>query len=351
MVDKVLFLEKYFWLIKIILGIVVLIILQLILPYVLKTLKKQSESSNGDKHKEFYKIFYNPLKVLIWIFILSFIFSVIALKFEFSKFLIYINKTRNLAIILDLAWILIKWKNKIKSSVFSKSKKLVDKHSLEFVSKIITVIIFFITSLWSLQVIGLNIMPLMAFSSIGAAAIGFAAKDAIANFFGGLMLYINRPFVIGDLVDIPSQNIIGHIECIGWYNTRIRELQKIPIYVPNNIFSNVLIKNKSRRSHRRLEEIIKIKYSDFEKILPLIEEIKTYISQNKHFDKAFEPYVFFTDFNDFSLDILVKAYTFITNEREFYELRHHVLLFIESILKKYDAQIPYPTTSVEFLNK
>jgi len=117
---------------------------------------------------------------------------------------------------------------------------MIDKPSIDFLGKILTIIIVFISFLMILQIVGGDIMPLVAFGGIGAAAIGFAAKDVIANFFGGLMLFITRPFVNGDLIEMPSNNIIGHIETIGWYNTCIRELSKMAVYVPNSSFSTAL---------------------------------------------------------------------------------------------------------------
>jgi MscS family membrane protein len=345
------FFEKHLWLVKITIGVIFLIVFQIILSYSLKLIKKKAEKNKKTESKDIYKLFYTPINLLIWIFVIAFILSVIAFEFDLPNFSVYVTKIRNLAIVLDLLWLMFKWKKKIQQRIILRKQKYIDKHSIEFIGKIVSITILFITILIVLQLIGLNIMPLMAFSSIGAATIGFAAKDIIANFFGGLMLYMNRPFVKGDLIEVPSQDILGTVENIGWYSTCIKELQKIPIYVPNNIFSNSLIKNKSRRSHRRMEETIKIRYDDFAKVQLIVDEIKDYIIKNNHFDPSLDQYVFFDNFSDFSLDILVKAYTTVTSQKEFYELRHNFLLKVQNIVVKHKAKMPYPIQSVELLNQ
>ena len=81
-----------------------------------------------------------------------------------------------------------------------------------------------------------HIAPLLAFGSIGAASLGFAGKDVIANFCSGLMLHITRPFVIGDEIMLPEKNLEGNIEEIGWFKTSIRDKEKRAVYLPNNFF-------------------------------------------------------------------------------------------------------------------
>ena len=115
-----------------------------------------------------------------------------------------------------------------------------------------------------LQVWGLNLAPLIAFGGIGAAAIGFAGKDVIANFFGGLMLHINRSFMVGDLIQMPDSHLEGYVEEIGWYLTTVREKKKGRYTCPMR-FSRMRVINGARMTHRRIEEKIGVRYEDFSK--------------------------------------------------------------------------------------
>jgi len=71
-----------------------------------------------------------------------------------------------------------------------------------------------------LQNLGFSISGVLAFGGVGGIAVGFAAKDLLANFFGGLTVYMDRPFVVGDWVRSPDKNIEGTVEHIGWRLTR-----------------------------------------------------------------------------------------------------------------------------------
>ena len=83
-----------------------------------------------------------------------------------------------------------------------------------------------------LQTLGLSISGLMAFGGMGGIAVGFAAKDILANFFGGLFIYTDRPFSVGDWIRSPDRDIEGTVEKIGWRVTRIRTFDKRPLYIP-----------------------------------------------------------------------------------------------------------------------
>jgi len=171
---------------------------------------------------------------------------VISEKFHFELVSHYLYKIRNIAIILDITWLVLRWKNQILNQVIRKEHKYIDKASVEFIGKIMSLAIWFVAILIILQRLGVNVMPLVAFGGIGAAAIGFAAKDVIANFFGGLVIHITKTFRGGETIEIVSKNIKGEVQRIGWYNTCIVEESNSAIYVPNSLFLTTAIRNISR---------------------------------------------------------------------------------------------------------
>lgn len=348
---KMSFSDKYLWIYRILIGVFLLICFELILPFILKIIKRKIHPPKYDWKAKLREIFYRPIQILIWIVAIWFIVISLAEHFKFTNILEPINKTKNIAIIIDIAWIFIRWKKEIQKEIIVRSEGKIDKTSIEFLGKILSVFIIFIALLLILQKLGINVMPLIAFGGVGAAAFAFAAKDVLANFFGGLMLYITRPFVNNDLVEIPSLNILGNIEHIGWYSTCVRELEKVPVYIPNSIFSNAIIKNSSRRTHRRIEETIKIRYVDFSKITYITDEIKKNLSNNKDIDNSFSPLVYFTTYSDYSLDIMLKVYTKTTEFQDFLRVKEEVLLNIKTILDNAKADFPYPVTSIDFLNQ
>jgi len=126
-----------------------------------------------------------------------------------------------------------------------------DRMTIGAVFKILRITVLILTLMVIFQTLGLSISGIIAFGGVGGAAVAFAAKDLLANFFGGLMVFLDKPFAVGDWIRSPDQNIEGTVEHIGWRVTRIRTFDKRPLYVPNSAFAQISIENPSRMTHRR----------------------------------------------------------------------------------------------------
>ena len=95
----------------------------------------------------------------------------------------------------------------------------------------------------ALPTVGIEITALLAFGGVGGLAVGFAAQDLLSNFFGGLMIYLDRPFTIGDWIRSPDREIEGTVESIGWRLTVVRTFDKRPLYIPNSVFTTLTVEN------------------------------------------------------------------------------------------------------------
>ena len=211
----------------------------------------------------------------------------------------------------------------------------------------LSIIIVFVAIMIVMQLYGLNIMPLLTFGGIGVAAVGLASKDVISNFFGGMMLHITKPFKRGEFISIPKADITGTVEHIGWYLTAIRDTNKSPVYVPNSMFAISSIKNISRTSYRRFDEIISIRYKDFSKIGKVVDHVRELLTNHKDINKDFDIHVYFSKINEFSLDLTVKAYTNTSDYGNFMKIQQDVLVKIYDLILKDGADAPFPTTTVE----
>ena len=110
--------------------------------------------------------------------------------------------------------------------------KPLDPTTVTAVARLLRATVIITAILVAMQLFGYSISGLLAFGGIGGIAVGFAAKDLLANFFGGLMIYLDRPFSVGDRVRSPDKEIEGTVEDIGWRLTRIRTFDKRPLYIP-----------------------------------------------------------------------------------------------------------------------
>lgn len=144
------------------------------------------------------------------------------------------------AAVLFCTWLALRGKKAIQ-------KLGLDRSSLKMFEKIYTAVVLFISTLLVLQIFGLDPIPVLTLSGVGAAVIGFASREIFANFFGGLMIYMTRPFSIGEEIELPGKKIAGTVEEIGWCVTAMRDGNKNLITIPNTLFSTEWIVNRSQR--------------------------------------------------------------------------------------------------------
>ncbi|NGX56688.1 MAG: Low conductance mechanosensitive channel YnaI [Candidatus Anoxychlamydiales bacterium] len=348
--DYVSFIKDHFWILKIVIGIILLFIMNLILAFSIKLIKKKSKLEDPSLFKRKLNIFTKPIKYFIYVIVLSYILNILFLEFNFSKLLEHTITVRNIVITVIFTWIVFRYKKYLEKKALIKLQKKIDAPSIEFVSKVASVLITFISLLIILELIGLNIIPLIAFGGIGAAAIGFAAKDMIANFFGGLMIYINRPFIKNEMIEIPKENIRGTIEQIGWYSTLIREINKEAIYIPNSTFSTMTIKNRSRRTHRRIEIDIPLKHTDFLKIEKMVLTIREFLKNHKDIDHDLISNVFINKIEGYFLNLSIKTYTILKAYNDYMQLKQDLIFEIEKMFQEHSLEIAYPISYINIKN-
>jgi MscS family membrane protein len=213
--------------------------------------------------------------------------------------------------------------------------------------RLITLVIGLATTLVILQTFGVNIVPLLTFGSIGAAAIGFASKDVIANLCSGIMLQITRPFVRGDLILLPEKNIEGHIEDIGWFKTSIRDIEKRAVYLPNNYFSTMVVVNTTRNTHKRIKQTLKLPLTSIEKISDAIPKIREMISRTETIDNHYPLHVFLKTFGDYACEVDIEAFSTITDTVAFNKFQQMVLLKVQAILA--EREIPFALPTIDLL--
>ncbi|MEQ9115430.1 MAG: mechanosensitive ion channel family protein [Rickettsiales bacterium] len=253
----------------------------------------------------------------------------------------------------SVGWFLISYvgffEKRIIYSKRSKGEK-VDYGTIDGVSKLVKFLIFLATFIVILDVLGVNIKGIVAAAGIGGVALGFASKDLLANFFGTTIIYLDKPFTIGDWIKSPDKDIEGTVEEIGWRMTKIRKFDKRPIYVPNSLFSTVAIENPSRMTHRRIRNIIGVRYSDVKALPKITEQVKQMLINHPEIDTNQTLIVHFEEFADWSVNFLVYTFTYTTNWIKFYEVRQDVMMKISDIISKNKASIAFPTNTLEFSN-
>ncbi len=243
--------------------------------------------------------------------------------------------------LLLIAWILWRLVYKIELTAIESDKRdLTTAHAMAKLGKLTITII---TSLSIVQSFGISLSGLLAFGGMGGLIVGMAAKDLLSNFFGALMIYLDKPFKIGEWIRSPDRQIEGTVEKIGWRLTKIRTFDKRPLYVPNGLFTQIVLENATRMSNRRIKETFGIRYKDIDKIEAIIAGVRDMLEVHKDIDQRQTLMVNFTTFNHSSLDFFIYTFTKTTNWIEFHQVKQDVLLKISEVVFAHQAQFAFPT--------
>lgn len=257
---------------------------------------------------------------------------------------------RDAVVIAALAWFLVQLIAHGERNVLAK-KENADKTTVNAMGKLLRLSVVVTAILVALQTLGFSISGVLAFGGIGGIAIGFAAKDLLANFFGGLMIYLDRPFAVGDWIRSPDRDIEGTVEKIGWRLTLIRTFDKRPLYVPNSIFTQIAVENPQRMLNRRIYETIGLRYDDASKVREIVRRVKDMLTNHPEIDTGQTMIVNFNKFATSSMDFFIYTFTKTTNWIHYHEVKQDVLLKIVDIIEQQGAEIAFPTSTVHLADK
>lgn len=289
-----------------------------------------------------------PLTFLIWIIGLTFAADIVKSQTDAAIFGA-IEPIREVGVIVIIAWFLVRFISSAEIILLEKKQDKgedFDQTTADAIAKLLRVSVIITGGLVILQTLGYSISGVLAFGGIGGIAIGFAARDLLANFFGGLTIYMDRPFDVGDWIRSPDREIEGSVEKIGWRLTTIRTFDKRPLYIPNSVFTNIAVENPQRMTNRRIKETIGIRYDDANKMREIIADVKKMLQEHDAIDTNQTLIVNFDEFADSSLNFFIYTFTKTINWIEFHEVKQDVMLKIIDIIDSHGAECAFPTTTI-----
>ncbi len=293
-----------------------------------------------------------PLPVLIWLAGISFALHLIHRQTG-EQLLEYVVPARNIGVVVCTAWFLFKLIRELGNNVVSlrtQTGEGVDRTTVDGLSKVSRIVVIVAAVLTVMQTLGFSISGVLAFGGMGGIAVGFAAKDLLANFFGGLMVHLDRPFNVGEKICSPDKQIEGVVEYIGWRQTIIRSPDMTPIYVPNSLFTSIVVENSTRMSHRRIRETIGLRYDDLSKTGVIIEEIRVMLRNHADIDSTQATVVALDQFADSSINLVIQAFSLTTDLAQFHAVKQDVLLKVADVIARHGAEMAFPTRTL-YLNQ
>lgn len=242
----------------------------------------------------------------------------------------------------------------------TRALKLKDTNSLllrfmPLLDNIIKVVFLFFIVIIFLKRYGIEATSLLAGIGIGGLAIGFAAKETIANLFGSVALILDNAYKVGDYIyisqDIMGKNVEGTVVDINLRSTKLKTMDNSLIIIPNNVTANQVVSNISRRSKRLIRETITLTYkANKETITEAINIIYDILKSNDNVDKS-DINVVLESLSEYSVNLLVLAYSNKTLYGEYIKVKSDLLLNIYNKFNENNIDFAYPTQTIEIENK
>lgn len=339
--------EQYLWILE--LFVIVLLVLSLgyMVNRIIDRLEMQANKSLTVWDDALIEACRKPLIWLIWILGINFAASIAAQKMA-SPMQALIDPINRLALIFLATIFITSFIKRAERNLLHPDymAKPIDATTVRAVGKLLRAAVIITALLVAMQLFGYSISGLLAFGGIGGIAVGFAAKDLLANFFGGLMIYLDRPFSVGDWVRSPDKEIEGTVEDIGWRLTRIRTFDQRPLYIPNSVFANISVENPSRMTNRRIYETVGIRYADIGCMEAIVEQVTAMLCEHPEIDTDQIMIVNFNAFSASSVDFIIYTFTKTTEWVRFHQVKQDVLLKVAQIIEANQAEIAFPTSTV-----
>ncbi len=336
------------WISQVFIVVLVTLLLNFIQKRVLRRILKRLEQTRNLWDDALVDALRRPLSALIWIVGMAFAADIVRQETEAAIFSA-VAPLRDVGVIITITWFLIRLVQRAEENILSglaAGGEAIDRATADAITKLLRVSIIITAALVALQTLGFSISGVLAFGGIGGIAVGFAAKDLLSNFFGGLMLYLDRPFVVGEWIRSPDREIEGTVEDIGWRLTCIRTFDKRLLYVPNATFASITVENPSRMSHRRIYETIGLRYDDAPRVVPILEAIRGMLRDHPDIDQSQTLMVNLNAFGPSSLDFFVYTFTRTTVWTEYHEVKERILMRIQEIITDHGAEIAFPTRTL-----
>lgn len=240
------------------------------------------------------------------------------------------------------------------SDVFERRAELteskLDDQFVPLVRKAVKVFVALIGFIFVLQNMDVDVGSLLAGASLGGLAFSLAARDTLANLFGGVSIFADRPFQIGDWVTIGG-SAEGVVSEVGMRTTRIRTFYDSLITVPNAKIADSIVDNYGERTYRRVFTTLGVQYDTTpEQIHAFCDGIRAILKANESVRKdAYE--IHFSGFGPSSLDVMVYFFLKVETWSEELRQRHNVYLEILRLARELGVQFAFPTQTLHIASQ
>ncbi|MGE3319103.1 MAG: mechanosensitive ion channel family protein [Candidatus Berkiella sp.] len=289
-----------------------------------------------------------PLHALIWLWGGTLILQ--AFVSHTSEAVFWVHKIRQSGCILTFIWFLFRFVKGLEKRTrlhFNEFGPSLDITTFQGIVHCVRVALWCLAALVIVKYLfNLQLTGLWAIGGIGSFILGWAAKDLLSNYFGSMMIYLDRPFAIGEWISSPDRNIEGIVEQIGWRLTSVRTFDYKLIFIPNSVFASICVENPSRMTCRRIKENISLGVEDAGKIKDILQEITQMLKTHPQINQARNCWVKLASISHF-ITIEITCFTNTVELIPYQEIREEILLKCLDIIHQLDVKLAVPTMQLQ----
>lgn len=285
-----------------------------------------------------------PFSLLLVFYMLAIMVPVLQLPASSGHYVIIILRASlpffGMMVFYKLVDVLVAYLEKLAE----RTESTLDDQLVPLLRKALKVFVVIIGVLFILANFDFDVTALVAGLGVGGLAVALAAQDMLKNFFGSIMIFMDRPFQIGDWVT--GNGIDGDIEEVGFRATRIRTFHNSLIYVPNGMLADMTIDNMGMRKYRRYKTYIAVTYDCPPDLLDaFVEGLKKIVENHKDTRKDYYN-IYVNSFNSSSVDILFYIFFAVATWPEELKARHEINLEIMRLAEALGVRFAFPTQTL-----
>ena len=225
-----------------------------------------------------------------------------------------------------------------------RTQNTLDDQLVPLLRKILKTFVILVGIMAILDGLKFDIWPLITGLSIGGLAVALAAQDTLKNFFGSVMIFVDRPFQIGDW--ITSDDVDGTVEEVGFRSTRIRTFRDSLMYVPNSVISNRTVDNHGKRQYRRYFTKLAITYDTPADLIEVFVKGVEKIVLNHPETRKDSYNIFLNDYGASSLDVMLYIFFKVPSWNEELRCRQEIMLSVNRLAERLGVRFAFPTQTL-----
>lgn len=285
------------------------------------------------------------ISIYLIVVLLSLFIRVLQLPIEIWSWIVIVIRTLKPFLITIIFYKLADVVAAYFTKLATKSESTLDDQLVPLMRKTLKAFVVLVGTLFILRDgLNLDIIPFLTGLSIGGVAIALAAQDTIKNFFGSVMIFIDKPFQVGDW--ITSGDIDGTVEEVGFRSTRIRTFRNSLMYVPNGKIADAVLDNHGLRQYRRFYTTLTVTYDTPPALIDeFVRGLREIVLAHPDTRKDMF-HIYFNNLSSYSQDIMFYIFFEVPTWGEELRCRHEILVQTVKLANTIGVRFAFPTQTL-----